>query len=258
MRWRRFARWAVTAAVLVSVALLFGWTCSETASRSSGSITAGAHGQLRALCSGGGCCRAIPDASRRGPLMQMPVFLVLFFAPVYVPLRSSPAGSTPWRRQPRHVLPRGRPRASSPALPSMWRERSPQRSRSDCCSRSGPCAACAGPRRPAGPRTRSATQNRRPRRARPRLRNAARSSRSRRTPTACGPRHRPARDRRASECLALPSTSRRRPLRPPSSPKTCPSVAPSATAASASSRHRAVRSSGGGPPRSLYESSTPS
>ena len=29
-----------------------------------------------------------------GPVMQMPVFIILFLAPVYVPLACSPAGST--------------------------------------------------------------------------------------------------------------------------------------------------------------------
>ena len=32
-----------------------------------------------------------------GPVMQMPVFLVLFFAPVYVPLALLRAGCTPSR-----------------------------------------------------------------------------------------------------------------------------------------------------------------
>ena len=47
-----------------------------------------------------------------GPLMQTPVFLILFLAPVYVPLEPA-EGLDPLRRllQPRHRLPAGRPRA---------------------------------------------------------------------------------------------------------------------------------------------------
>ncbi len=47
-----------------------------------------------------------------GPLMQTPVFLILFLAPVYVPLEPPQRmASRGGERQPRHRLPRGGPRA---------------------------------------------------------------------------------------------------------------------------------------------------
>ena len=85
-----------------------------------------------------------------GPLMQFPVFLILFLAPVYVPLepaqRLDPRGRL---GQPGHRAARGRAAASSPANPTP--SRSPSRSPPSCrsSSPSGPAAACAAPKPPA-------------------------------------------------------------------------------------------------------------
>ena len=80
------------------------------------------------------------------PVMQFPVFLALFFAPVYVPLHllqgwiHGVAYVNPLTR----VLEAGRSFiAGSPSRPAS---RSASRPRSRCCSRSGRCAGFAAPK----------------------------------------------------------------------------------------------------------------
>ncbi len=80
-----FTRWAVTATVLTIVALAAGMDVGG-----SGIDLFGLYG-LAALVNAAGFLWACGVAMRlrtiqAGPLMQMPVFLTLFFAPVYVPL----------------------------------------------------------------------------------------------------------------------------------------------------------------------------
>ena len=84
-----------------------------------------------------------------GPVMQLPVFVVLFFAPVYVPLSLLQG----WIHGVATVQPADA-RASSPGAASSRASRprsgspTPPASRWWCCSRSGPCAACAAPNAP--------------------------------------------------------------------------------------------------------------
>jgi ABC-2 type transport system permease protein len=80
-----FVRWLVTAAMLTAVALAAGMNIGG-----SGIDVLGLYG-LAALVNAAGVLWAAGVAMRlrtmqAGPVMQMPVFLVLFFAPVYVPL----------------------------------------------------------------------------------------------------------------------------------------------------------------------------
>jgi ABC-2 type transport system permease protein len=78
-------RWAVVATALTVVALLVGMDVAATPTDAVGVYT------LAALVNAAGLLWAAGVALRfrtiqSGPIMQMPVFLVLFFAPVYVPL----------------------------------------------------------------------------------------------------------------------------------------------------------------------------
>ena len=78
-------RWLVTAAVITAVALLAGMQVGGD-----GVDLVGLYG-LAVLLNGAAVLWAAGVAMRlrsmqAGPIMQMPVFLVLFFAPVYVPL----------------------------------------------------------------------------------------------------------------------------------------------------------------------------
>ena len=79
------ARWTVTATVLTVVALIFGMNVFGGAVDVVGMYT------LALLINVAGLLWACGIAMRfrtiqAGPVMQMPVFLILFFAPVYVPL----------------------------------------------------------------------------------------------------------------------------------------------------------------------------
>jgi ABC-2 type transport system permease protein len=79
------ARWTVTAAVLTVVALIFGMNVFGGPVDVIGMYT------LALLINVAGLLWACGVAMRfrtiqAGPIMQMPVFLILFFAPVYVPL----------------------------------------------------------------------------------------------------------------------------------------------------------------------------
>jgi ABC-2 type transport system permease protein len=79
------ARWSVTATVLTVVALIFGMNVFGGAVDVVGMYT------LALLINVAGLLWACGIAMRfrtiqAGPIMQMPVFLILFFAPVYVPL----------------------------------------------------------------------------------------------------------------------------------------------------------------------------
>ena len=86
----------------------------------------------------------------------------------------------------------------------------------------------------------------------------ARSCRAPRTRTACGRRRPPGRGRRASGSPTTPSTSRRRPLRSRSLRTGGRGRARARWRSGPGCSTCAVRSSGGGPPRSSSRSSTPS
>jgi len=78
-------RWFVTAAVLTTVALIAGMNIGGSAADIVGLYT------LAVIVNGAAVLWAAGVAMRlrtmqAGPVMQFPVFLVLFFAPVYVPL----------------------------------------------------------------------------------------------------------------------------------------------------------------------------
>ena len=79
------ARWAVTAAVLVVVALLLGMDVLGNGVEVVGMFTLALLVNMCALGWAAGIATRFRSL-QAGPLMQMPVFLVLFFAPVYVPL----------------------------------------------------------------------------------------------------------------------------------------------------------------------------
>ncbi len=141
------ARWAVTATVLVAVALVLGMDVIGSGVEVVGLFTLALLVNICALGWASGIATRFRSL-QAGPLMQMPVFLVLFFAPVYVPLallvgldpRRGDA-STPSRTCSKPAA------ASSPVRRSTWP--SPSAPRSACSSRS-PCgrySACGGPRR---------------------------------------------------------------------------------------------------------------
>ena len=79
------ARWGVTAAVLVAVALALGMDVLGNGVEVVGLFTLALLVNMVALCWAAGIATRFRSL-QAGPLMQMPVFLILFFAPVYVPL----------------------------------------------------------------------------------------------------------------------------------------------------------------------------
>ena len=88
------ARWGVTAVVLVAVALALGMDVLGNGVEVVGLFTLALLVNMAALCWAAGIATRFRSL-QAGPLMQMPVFLILFFAPVYVPLDACcPAGST--------------------------------------------------------------------------------------------------------------------------------------------------------------------
>ena len=83
-----------------------------------------------------------------GPLMQMPVFLTLFFAPVYVPLALL-SGCDAYRRarESGHVRAGGRPRLHLGRAGPCRARLCPRTRARRWCSRRGPFADCGRPRR---------------------------------------------------------------------------------------------------------------
>jgi ABC-type multidrug transport system permease subunit len=79
------ARWAVTATVLVGVALALGMDVVGSGADFVGLFGLALLINICALCWAAGIATRLRSL-QAGPLMQMPVFLILFFAPVYVPL----------------------------------------------------------------------------------------------------------------------------------------------------------------------------
>jgi ABC-2 type transport system permease protein len=79
------ARWGVTAVVLVAVALGLGMDVLGNGVEVVGLFTLALLVNMVALCWAAGIATRFRSL-QAGPLMQMPVFLILFFAPVYVPL----------------------------------------------------------------------------------------------------------------------------------------------------------------------------
>ena len=79
------ARWGVTAVVLVAVALALGMDVLGNGVEVVGLFTLALLVNMVALCWAAGIATRFRSL-QAGPLMQMPVFLILFFAPVYVPL----------------------------------------------------------------------------------------------------------------------------------------------------------------------------
>ena len=79
------ARWLVTAAVLTIVALVAGMQVGGGPVDLFGLYTLGVILNIAAILWAAGVAMRL-RTMQAGPLMQMPVFLALFFAPVYVPL----------------------------------------------------------------------------------------------------------------------------------------------------------------------------
>jgi ABC-2 type transport system permease protein len=79
------ARWAVTAAMLTTVALAIGMDIGGNGVDVVGLYALAVLVNIGALCWSAGVATRLRTL-QAGPAMQMPVFLVLFFAPVYVPL----------------------------------------------------------------------------------------------------------------------------------------------------------------------------
>ena len=85
----------MTATVLTAVALALGMDVLGNGVEVVGLFTLALLVNMVALCLGGRHRDALSDRSRPARSMQMPVFLILFFAPVYVPLDAAvTAGST--------------------------------------------------------------------------------------------------------------------------------------------------------------------
>jgi ABC-2 type transport system permease protein len=78
-------RWAVTAAFVTVVALIAGMEVGGSGVDLVGLYTLGLIINLAAVLWAAGVALRL-RTMQAGPVMQMPVFLVLFFAPVYVPL----------------------------------------------------------------------------------------------------------------------------------------------------------------------------
>lgn len=78
-------RWLVTAAVLTAVALIAGMEVGGDAVDLFGLYTLALIVNVAAILWASGVAMRL-RTMQAGPVMQMPVFLVLFFAPVYVPL----------------------------------------------------------------------------------------------------------------------------------------------------------------------------
>jgi ABC-type multidrug transport system permease subunit len=78
-------RWLVTAAVLTVVALLVGMNVGGDGVDLLGLYTLALLVNIAAVLWAAGVAMRL-RTMQAGPVMQMPVFLVLFFAPVYVPL----------------------------------------------------------------------------------------------------------------------------------------------------------------------------
>jgi ABC-2 type transport system permease protein len=79
------ARWLVTAAVLTTVALVVGMNIGGSGVDLFGLYALALIVNSAALLWAAGVAMRL-RTMQAGPIMQMPVFLVLFFAPVYVPL----------------------------------------------------------------------------------------------------------------------------------------------------------------------------
>jgi ABC-2 type transport system permease protein len=79
------ARWVVTAALLTVVALVAGMQVGGGPVDLFGLYTLGVILNIAAILWASGVAMRL-RTMQAGPLMQMPVFLALFFAPVYVPL----------------------------------------------------------------------------------------------------------------------------------------------------------------------------
>jgi ABC-type multidrug transport system permease subunit len=80
-----FVRWAVTASVLTVVALAFGMNVAGSGAEMFGLYLLAAMVNSAAVLWAAGVATRL-RTMQAGPAMQMPVFLILFFAPVYVPL----------------------------------------------------------------------------------------------------------------------------------------------------------------------------
>jgi ABC-2 type transport system permease protein len=83
--WAALVRWLVTAAVLTVVALVAGMQVGGGAVDLFGLYALALVLNLAAVLWAAGVAMRL-RTMQAGPVMQMPVFLVLFFAPVYVPL----------------------------------------------------------------------------------------------------------------------------------------------------------------------------
>jgi ABC-type multidrug transport system permease subunit len=79
------ARWSITAAMLTTIALVTGMQIGADIPQIVGLYTLALLVNVCGFMWAGGMAMRMRTI-QAGPLMQMPVFLVLFFAPVYVPL----------------------------------------------------------------------------------------------------------------------------------------------------------------------------
>ena len=141
-------RWLITATVLTTVALAVGMNVGGSGVDLVGLYTLALLLNLAAVLWAAGVAMRF-RTMQAGPVMQFPVFVVLFFAPVYVPL----ALLQGWIHgvatvQPADAHASRRAAASSRATRPRSGSPTPPASRWWCCSRSGPCAACAAPNAP--------------------------------------------------------------------------------------------------------------
>ncbi len=83
--WASLVRWLVTATFLTVVALVAGMNVAGSGADLVGLYTLAAMLNLTAVFWAAGVAMRL-RTMQAGPIMQLPVFLVLFFAPVYVPL----------------------------------------------------------------------------------------------------------------------------------------------------------------------------
>ena len=136
-------RWTITATVLTTVALLVGMQVGGNAAEIVGLYSLALLVNTAALLWAAGIAMRFRTI-QMGPVMQLPVFLLLFFAPVYVPLDLLTGGSRRSRRSTRSRTSSRRGGASSRGRRPKSRSRSSSPLHDRCCRRCGPSAGSAG------------------------------------------------------------------------------------------------------------------
>ena len=123
-------RWVITGGLLTIVALVIGMDVGGSGVDIVGLYTLALLVNVCGLLWSAGIALRFRSI-QAGPLMQMPVFLVLFFAPVYVPLDLLSGWiETVADRQPDHLRPRGGPQPAR-GRPDGGRARVRRRLRAD-------------------------------------------------------------------------------------------------------------------------------